>query len=131
MSDAIALYQNAIAKAKAAQEEVEARKSEALTAFRKRREELLDQVSKLDSEIAALSGETVSNGRTPRKQPTAKKQISLRLLVDKLKDLPEQTMSIRKEGYDTTQIRQLALDNPGVISLGGNGPWPTVSLIGK
>lgn len=63
------------------------------------------------------------------KQKYAGKQISFRLLAEMLRERPDRTLSLRKEGYDAKWMRKLVADNPGKLEMGGAGPWPTVTLV--
>jgi hypothetical protein len=120
MTDPVKQYQDALAKA-------EELKPKALQHLRNRKFEIESALAEVEREIASMIGEAVKATK-PRAEKPAGKQISLRLLVDLLKDRPDKTLNIRKEGYDTKWIRQLVVDNPGQLTLGGQGPWPTVTL---
>lgn len=42
---------------------------------------------------------------------------------------PDKTIKIRQEGLDLKNIKTLAAANPHLLQMGGNGPWPTVTLL--
>jgi hypothetical protein len=42
---------------------------------------------------------------------------------------PDKTLNIRKEGLQLANIKTLARVNPHLLSLGGKGAWPTVTLL--
>lgn len=122
MSDPVKQYEEALARA-------EELKTAAIDFLKNRKAEIEKEVAALDKEINAMTG------ATPQKEPKAPKvqgkQISLRLLVDLLKEREDRTMSPRREGYDTPWIKKLAAENPDQLVFGGNGPWPTVTLAEK
>jgi hypothetical protein len=124
MLDPVKQYQEALAKA-------EELKSKALQYLRDRKAAIEKEVAELDKEIGDMTGETPQKAVNPKAPKFEGKQISFRLLADLLKDRPDRTLSIRKEGYDTKWMKQLVQDNPGQLILGGNGPWPTVTLTAK
>jgi hypothetical protein len=121
MSDPVSQYQEAVAKA-------ESLKPKAIQFLHDRKAAIQKEVAELDREIASMTGQMAQTAK-PRTQKPAGKQISFRLLADLLKDRPDKTMNIRKEGYDTAWMKQLVKDNPGKLTLGGVKPWPTVTLL--
>jgi hypothetical protein len=123
MSDPVTQYQEAVSKA-------EELKPKAIQYLHDRKSAIEKEIAEIDREIAAMTGEPAQTAK-PRTQKPAGKQISFRLLAELLKDRPDRTLNIRKEGYDTAWIKELVKDNPGQLTFGGNGPWPTVTLNGK
>jgi hypothetical protein len=121
MPDPVSLYYEALAKA-------EELKPKALQFLRDRKVAIEKEIATLDREISGMTGEDVQHAK-PRASKFQGKQISFRLLVDVLKDRPDRTLSIRKEGYDTAWMKQLVNSNPGKLALGGNSPWPTITLV--
>jgi hypothetical protein len=94
----------------------------------------LEEIQKLRSieqEIEKLTGKA-AGGRGRRSADTpAKRSLTFQELKDSLLATPSRTLSIRKQGLDVTNIRTLANINPRDLVLGGKGPWPTVTYIGK
>jgi hypothetical protein len=123
MSDPVSQYHEAVAKA-------EALKVEATQFLRDRKSAIEKEIVEVDRQIAAMTGGTVRTAR-PRAAKSQGKQISFRLLSDVLRDRPDKTLNIRKEGYDTAWMKALVRENPGQLTLGGAGPWPTVTLNAK
>jgi hypothetical protein len=121
MLDPVIQYQEALAKA-------EELKEQALQFLTERRAAIEKEIATVEKEIAAMTGETLP--KAPKAPKFQGKQISFRLLADMLKDRPDRTMSPRREGYDTQWIKRLVAENPDRLTLGGNGPWPTVTLVG-
>ena len=121
MSDPISQYQEALARA-------EALKPKAIQFLHDRKAAIQKEIAEVDREIAEMTGEQTHPPK-PRALKPQGKQISFRLLADLLKDRPDKTLNIRKEGYDTAWMKQLVKDNPDQLTLGGNGPWPTVTLL--
>jgi hypothetical protein len=101
--------------------------TEAAKELRQKREALAAELAQVDALIAQLSGESGSaNGRV-LKVPA--KSLSLQELKEWLEKAPDKTLSIRKEKLDLRNIKVLAEANPRLLKLGGNGPWPTVTLL--
>jgi hypothetical protein len=123
MSDPVSQYHEAVAKA-------EALKATAIQFLRDRKSMIEQEIAEVDRQIAAMTGETARTARSRAQKPQGK-QISFRLLTDVLKDRPDRTLNIRKEGYDTMWMKTLVKENPGQLTLGGAGPWPTVTLNAK
>jgi hypothetical protein len=123
MSDPVSQYHEAVAKA-------EALKATAIQFLRDRKATIEQEIAEVDRQIAAMTGGTVRTAG-PRAPKPQGKQISFRLLTDVLKDRPDRTLNIRKEGYDTMWMKALVKENPGQLTLGGAGPWPTVTLNAK
>lgn len=95
-----------------------------------RRDDLTAELARVDADIALLSGEPVEKSKREGRPPKpARKQISFELLKTMLREFPGRTMNIRKERYDARQIKSLATAHPESLTIGGKGPWPTVTLV--
>ena len=102
----------------------------ALSELVEKRNALSHELANVDAEIARLTGKPVE-GKKPR-AVTAKpggKNPSLQELKDILAAAPNKTIGVRKEGYDLQNIKTLAKANPSLLSIGGKGAWPTVTLL--
>jgi hypothetical protein len=109
--------------------EIQSLEQSALTELQDKRNALLEEIAAVDAEIEGLTGESTEKLAIRTRAPKrAGKQISFELLKTTLRELPGKTMNIRKEGYDSKQIKSLIASNPESLSLGGKGAWPTVSL---
>jgi hypothetical protein len=102
---------------------------DALRDLRKRREELVAELQSVDSQIAALTGVSVESKTRKRTEREPAKLVPLQELKELLANAPDKTLNIRKENLDLRNIKVLAEANPHVLRLGGNGPWPTVTLL--
>lgn len=99
---------------------------EAVQELRAKRERLAQELAEVDAQLAELTGEPAGSRRRPAAQ---RKVVTLDELVARLKKSPDQTLSIRKEGFDLGSIKALAAANPSVLQMGTKGPWPTVTLL--
>jgi hypothetical protein len=102
---------------------------DALRELRERREELVAELQSVDSQIAALAGVSVESKTRKRTEREPAKSVPLQELKELLANAPDKTLSIRKENLDLKNIKVLAEANPHLLRLGGNGPWPTVTLL--
>jgi chromosome segregation ATPase len=106
----------------------------AVAELRQKRRELEAEIQTIDSQLAELTGKpsttdkSRAQGRNGVPKPVGKNP-DLQELKAILASLPQQTLNLRKEGYDSRNIKVLARANPGLLRLGGNGPWPTVTLL--
>jgi hypothetical protein len=108
--------------------QIEKLKEEAVKELRLKKEALVQEITSIDAQLAELTVE--ESGAAPkRKEKPAGKSIPLQDLKALLADAPDKTISIRREGLDLRNIRVLAEANPGLLKLGGKGPWPTVTLL--
>ncbi len=102
----------------------------ALQELMDRRNALTNEIATVDAEIARLTGKPVE---AKKARPSAPKPAGKSLPLQELKELlaaaPQKTLSIRKEGLDLANIKTLAAANPSRLTLGGKGPWPTVTLL--
>lgn len=121
MSNPVTEYEEALLK-------VEALKQTAIDHLRDRRSAITKELIEIDQQIVELKGEGAGLAREPRPKYTGK-QISFRLLAEALRERPDRTLNLRKEGYDTKWMKKLVEENPGKLELGGAGPWPTVTLV--
>lgn len=121
MSDPVTQYQEAAAKA-------EELKQKAVEYLRERRSVIEREIASLDKEIAVMTGEKAPKADRVKGPQYVGKQISFRLLSDILRERPDRTLNLRKEGYDTKWMKKLVEENPGKLEFGGGGPWPTVTL---
>ena len=119
MSNPVKQYEDALAKA-------EELKPLAVQYLKDRKAEIENELKQVEKEIAAMTGETPQ--KAPKPPKIQGKQISFRLLAELLKERPDRTLHLRKEGYDSKWMKKLAQDNPKKLVFGGSGPWPTVTL---
>jgi uncharacterized coiled-coil DUF342 family protein len=111
------------------QAQIAALQEEEVKELKQQRNQLLEQVQALDSQIAAITGKsTLKKGAGPEKKSTGR-SIPLQELKDLLAAAPEKTLNIRKEGLQLSNIRTLANVNPHLLQMGGKGAWPTVTLL--
>lgn len=110
--------------------EIQSLESAALQELNDRRTALTNELASVESQIAALTGEPANKSRSSaRASKPAGKQISFELLKTMLKDFPGKTMNLRKEGYDSKQVKSLAMAYPESLKFSSKGPWPTITLI--
>lgn len=123
MSNAVKEYQDALARA-------EELKQKAIDFLQQRKAEIERELAVVDKEIAAMTGEDEKPTKERVKRPQyVGKQVSFRLLAETLRERPDRTLNLRKEGYDTKWMKKLVQENPGKLEFGGSGPWPTVTLL--
>lgn len=103
--------------------------ADALRELREKREALAVELKSVDAQIASFTGETGEQKTRKRADRGPAKSVPLQELKDLLAKAPDKTLSIRKENLDLRNIKVLAQSNPGLLKLGGNGPWPTVTLL--
>ena len=103
----------------------------AIQELMERRNVLSSELAAIDAELARLTGKPVAEKKTraPRTAATPAKNIPLSELKELLAEAPNKTLNIRKEGLELRNIKVLATANPGLLRLGGKGPWPTVTLL--
>jgi hypothetical protein len=105
-------------------------KEAALQELRARKTTLEGEIAAIDHEIETISGKPVGGRRGAKLFDTpARRSVTFQELKDLLLAEPDRTLSVRKSGLDSTNIRTLANLNPRELRLGGKGPWPTVTLI--
>lgn len=123
MSNAVKEYQDALARA-------EELKQKAIDFLQQRKAEIERELAVVDKEIATMTGEDEKPTKERAKRPQyVGKQVSFRLLAETLRERPDRTLNLRKEGYDTKWMKKLVQENPGKLEFGGSGPWPTVTLL--
>ncbi len=111
--------------------QIESLEKSAINELRGNRDALISEIAQVDADIALLTGEKIEKKtrRTARLRESEGKQISFELLKTMLRRVPSKTINIRKEGFDTKQVRSLAAAYPQSLTIEGNGPWPTVTLL--
>ena len=103
--------------------------ADALQELRQKREGLLAELQSIDSQIGAFTGMPAESKTRKRTDRGPAKSVPLQELKELLAAAPDKTLSIRKENLDLKNIKVLAQANPTLLKLGGNGPWPTVTLL--
>ena len=87
-------------KIQALKAQIAALEQQELTELKERRTALSTELASVDAELARVTG-----------QP------------------PGKTVNIRKANLELANIKTLAAANPHLLSIGGHGPWPTVTLL--
>jgi len=102
----------------------------ALQELMEKRNQLSREIASVDAEIAKLTGKPVEakNSRSSS-SPSTGRNIPLQELKEELAAAPNKTLNIRKANLELRNIKVLANANPGLLSLGGKGAWPTVTLL--
>jgi hypothetical protein len=122
-----------IAQIKAdAEAEVRKLTQEALAELQAKRVATLESLKAIDAEIEALTGGKPVGSRRPRKAGAPKaagKRPDLQELKAILAAAEGKTLDLRREGYETANVKTLAEANPGLLRMGGKGAWPTVTLL--
>jgi hypothetical protein len=110
--------------------EIAALEQAAIQELMEKRNALSHELAAVDAEIARLTDKSIEakRGRSSTSK-AAGKSLPLQELKELLVAAPEKTLHIRKEGRDLRNIKVLAAANPGLLKLGGKGPWPTVTLL--
>ena len=103
--------------------------ADALRELKEKREALLAELQSVDAQIAEYTGTPVESKTRKRADRGPARSLPLQELKDLLANAPDKTLSIRKENLDLRNIKVLAQSNPSLLKLGGNGPWPTVTLL--
>ena len=103
--------------------------ADALRELREKREALLAELKTVDEQIAAFTGEVPQAKTRKRAEREPARSVPLQELKEMLSKAPDKTLSIRKENLELRNIKVLAQANPHLLKLGGNGPWPTVTLL--
>ena len=93
-----------------------------------RRNAITRELATVDSDIARLTGKPIE-GKTPRTPASTGRNIPLAQLKAELAAAPDKTLNIRKANLDLRNIKNLAAVNPGLLTLGGKGAWPTITLL--
>jgi hypothetical protein len=93
-----------------------------------RRNAITRELAAVDSDIANLSGKPVE-GKKPRTPASPGRNIPLQELKEELAGAPNKTLNIRKANLELRNVKVLAEANPGLLKMGGSGPWPTVTLL--
>lgn len=95
------------------------------------RNALSHELATVDAELARLTGKSVETRKKTRSATpkSSLKSLPLQDLKELLGKAPEKPLSIRKEGFDLRNIKTLAKANPSLLKLGGQGAWPTLTLL--
>jgi predicted TIM-barrel enzyme len=102
----------------------------ALQELMEKRNTLSHELAAVDAEIAKLTGKPVEGKKARAVVAKATgKSPSLQELKEILAAAPGKTIGVRAEGYDLRNIKVLAKANPQLLSVGGKGAWPTVTLL--
>jgi hypothetical protein len=96
--------------------------------LRDKRADLQRELAAVDAQIAELTGTPVEKQAKVARELTGR-SIPLSELKALLAAAPDKTISIRKEGLQLANIKTLATVNPHLLSIGGKGAWPTVTLL--
>lgn len=102
---------------------------DALRELRDKRVALIEELKSVDAQIAAFTGAPAQTKTRKRAEREPARTISLQELKEMLLKTPDKTVSIRKENLDLKNIKALVQANSNVLKLGGNGPWPTVTIL--
>ncbi len=121
---------NPLAEIQKLQAQIASLKDSAIAELRARRSAIEQEIRSVEQELETLTGKPAGRGRRVGDTP-AKRSLTFQELKDLLLSAPNRTISIRKQGLDATNIRTLANLNPRDLTLGGKGPWPTVTYVGK
>ena len=103
--------------------------ADALRELREKRDALLAELKTVDEQIAGFTGEVPQAKTRKRAEREPARSVPLQELKEMLSKAPDKTLSIRKENLELRNIKVLAQANPHLLKLGGNGPWPTVTLL--
>ena len=119
----------ALARIQELQKEIATLQSDALRELQSERAALLKQITSIDSQIAELTGVPAEKKAEGEAKELSGKSIPLQELKELLAAAPDKTINIRKEGLQLANIKTLAKYNPQLLSLGGKGAWPTVTML--
>ena len=119
----------ALAQIEKLQQEIAALKVQALQELRARRAAILQDLTTVDAQLAALTGVAAEKKEASAPAGLSGKSIPLQELKVLLAAAPEKTISIRKAGLQLANIKTLARVNPHLLRLGGKGAWPTVTML--
>jgi ABC-type phosphate transport system auxiliary subunit len=103
--------------------------ADAIRELRLKREALQAELQSVDAQLEALTGSQPETKSRKRAERGPARSLPLQELKDLLTNAPEKTVNIRKENLDLRNIKVLVEANPHLLKLGGNGPWPTVTLL--
>ena len=104
-------------------------KDSAIRELKDRKAALEHEINGLDHEIEKITGKPAPGRRGRSLDTPARRSLTFQELKDLLLAAPDRSISVRKAGLDSTNVRTLANLNPRELRLGGKGPWPTVTLI--
>ncbi len=109
--------------------QIAALEKNAINELTEKRTALSRELAAVDAEIARLTGKPLEAKARASAPKAPGKAPSLQELKAIIAAEPERTLNIRKNGYDLRNIKVLAKANPHLLSLGGKGAWPTVTLL--
>jgi chromosome segregation ATPase len=125
----------ALDQIKELQEKIKALSADAVATLKGEKRNLEDRIKAIDEEIFSLTGEKPPEAEVPKtRKPRAKvdkgegKKPDLQELKEILKGLPNKTLSVRAEGYDTANIKTLAEANPHLFKY-EKSAYPKITLI--
>ena len=125
----------ALEQIKELKEKIASLSQDAVATLKVEKRNLQDRISEIDKEIESLTGERPEEPKSGRQRKARAKvdkadlkKPSLQELKDILKALPDKTLDIRAEGYDTPNIRTLVEANPSLFQY-TKGAWPKVKLL--
>ena len=95
--------------------------------LREKREAIVKEMAEIDTQLAELTGAPAE--KKTRATAAPGRSIPLSELKELLAAAPDKTLSIRQAGLELRNIKILAEANPHLLRIGGNGPWPTVTLL--
>lgn len=123
-------HSSSLERLEALKAEIASLEQAAVSELKERRKALVDELASIDARIAELTGQA-SETKTSRARGArvGGKSLPLEALKELLANAADKTVNIRKEGLDLQNIKTLAKANPHLLSLGGKGPWPTVTLL--
>ncbi len=122
------------------QQQIESLKDAAVEELKARRIAIEEELKHIDSELEKLTGKAprAKRGRrapaegaeaAPAAEKSAGKKPDLQELKALLAAAPNKTISLRREGYDVRNVKVMAQANPHLLSMGGKGAWPEVTLL--
>ena len=100
----------------------------AIQELMEKRNALSRELAAVDADIAKLTGKSAEE-KKQRTPASPGRNIPLQQLKEELAAAPEKTLNIRKANLELRNVKNLARVNPGLLKLGGSGPWPTVTLL--
>lgn len=110
------------------QAEVTKLQQAAIQELMEKRNALARELAAVDADIAKLTGKPVE-GKKPRTPASPGRNIPLSQLKEELEAAPEKTLNIRKANLELRNVKNLVAVNPRLLRMGGNGAWPTVTLL--
>ena len=115
-------------KIQALKAQIAALEQQELTELKERRTALSTELASVDAELARVTGQP-TEGKKKRATTGPGLSLPLQELKDLLAEAPGKTVNIRKANLELANIKTLAAATPHLLSIGGHGPWPTVTLL--